>query len=167
MLPILPQLKYMDTKGKSTRLDGGLWCIGLILINSNVSSEANANIDLKLENPQMKTKSILAISLALLVVCGVVSPLYAKGYAQDTSQPMPELFKAIQKDDLDRARAAIESGGDVNGVYDRDTMLSWSLRNKNMEIAKLLLQSPRLDVNKRGVTYDDFGEWEHTPLILA
>jgi len=80
---------------------------------------------------------------------------------------MPELFKAIDKGDLARARAAIDSGGDVNGVYDRDTMLCWALRNKNQEITKLLLQSPRLDVNKRGVSYDDFGEWERTPLILA
>jgi len=80
---------------------------------------------------------------------------------------MPELFKAIDKGDLARARAAIDSGGDVNGVYDRDTMLCWALRNKNPEVTKLLLQSPRLDVNKRGVLYDSFGEWERTPLILA
>lgn len=80
---------------------------------------------------------------------------------------MPELFKAIDKGDLARARAAIESGGDVNGVYDRETMLCWALRNKNHEIVLLLLQSPRLDVNKRSVTYDSFGEWERTPLILA
>ncbi len=80
---------------------------------------------------------------------------------------MPELFKAIDKGDLARARAAIESGGDVNGVYDRETMLCWALRNKNHEIVRLLLQSPRLDMNKRSVTYDSFGEWERTPLILA
>lgn len=108
----------------------------------------------------------LMLSLALLLACGAFAPLYA-AFARDTSQPMPELFKAIDKGDLARARAAIEGGADVNAVYDRETMFCWALRNKNQEITQLLLQSPRLDVNKRSVSYDDFGEWERTPLILA
>jgi len=108
----------------------------------------------------------LALSFVLVLACGAHSPLHA-AFVRDSSQPMPELFKAIDKGDLARTRAAIESGADVNGVYDRDTMLCWALRNKNQEITKLLLQSPRLDVNKRGVSYDAFGEWERTPLILA
>ena len=107
-----------------------------------------------------------AVALALLLTCGALSPLQA-AFIRDSSKPQSELFKAIDKGNLDRARAAIESGGDVNAVYDRDTMLCWALRNKNPEVTKLLLQSPRLDVNKRGVTYDSFGEWERTPLILA
>jgi len=114
----------------------------------------------------VKRFSILAISFALLLACGAFSSLYA-AWARDTSKPMPELFKAIDKGDLARARAAMDSGADVNGVYDRDTMLCWALRNKNPEITKLLLQSPRLDANKRSVDYDAFGEWERTPLILA
>jgi len=125
-----------------------------------------AHIDSNPENRHVKTLRALGISFALLLVCGTFSPLYA-AWARDTSQPMPELFKAIDRGDLARARAAIESGGDVNAVYDRDTMLCWALRNKNQEITRLLLQSARLDVNKRGVTYDSFGEWERTPLILA
>lgn len=114
----------------------------------------------------MKRLRILALSLAVLLTCGAFSSLYA-AWARDTSKPMPELFKAIDKGDLSGARAAIDSGADVNAVYDRDTMLCWAMRNKNPEITKLLLQSPRLDVNKRGVIYDSFGEWERTPLILA
>ncbi|MDO9630959.1 MAG: ankyrin repeat domain-containing protein, partial [Humidesulfovibrio sp.] len=125
-----------------------------------------ANVDTTPMNRHLKAMRALWIALALLLACGTFSPLYA-AWARDTSQPMPELFKAIDKGDLDRARAAIDGGGDVNGVYDRDTMLCWALRNKNQEITKLLLQSPRLDVNKRGVLYDSFGEWERTPLILA
>jgi len=125
-----------------------------------------ANSGLGFEHRQVKTLSVLAISLALLLLCGAFSPLQA-AFVRDSSKPQSELFKAIDKGDLDRARAAIESGGDVNGVYDRDTMLCWALRNKNPEVTKLLLQSPRLDVNKRGVTYDSFGEWERSPLILA
>jgi len=126
----------------------------------------NANVDSTAMNRHLKAMRALGIALTLLLACGAFSPLYA-AWARDTSQPMPELFKAIDKGDLDRARAAIDGGGDVNGVYDRDTMLCWALRNKNQEITKLLLQSPRLDVNKRGVLYDSFGEWERTPLILA
>ena len=114
----------------------------------------------------MKVCKIIGMSFALLLLCGIFTPLYA-AWARDTSKPMPELYKAIDKGDLDRARAAIEGGADVNAVYDRDTLLCWAIRNKNQEITKLLLQSPRLDVNKRSVTYDDFGEWERTPLILA
>lgn len=41
------------------------------------------------------------------------------------------------------------------------------MRNDNQEITKLILGSPRLEVDKRGVWYDSFGEWERTPLILA
>jgi uncharacterized protein len=124
------------------------------------------NIDLNPGHHRVKRICILGIFFALLIACGTSSTLHA-AWARDASQPMPELFKAIDKGDLGRARAAMDSGGDVNGVYDRDTMLCWALRNRNQEITKLLLQSPRLDVNKRGVTYDDFGEWERTPLILA
>jgi len=114
----------------------------------------------------MAKMKVFAIFFALFLLCGAFSPLHA-AFIGDASQPMPELFKAIDKGDLNRARAAIDSGGDVNGVYDRDTMLCWALRNKNQEITKLLLQSPGLNVNKRGVSYDAFGEWERTPLILA
>lgn len=125
-----------------------------------------SNVDSTPKNPHAKPWRALGIALALLLACGAFSPLYAD-WARDTSRPMPELFKAIYKDDPARVRAAMESGGDVNAVYDRDTMLCWALRNKNPEIAMLLLQSPRLDPNKRGVGYDAFGEWERTPLILA
>ncbi|MBU1229760.1 MAG: ankyrin repeat domain-containing protein [Proteobacteria bacterium] len=104
--------------------------------------------------------------MVLFLLCGALSPVQA-AFVRDPSKPQSELFKAIDKGDLDKARAAINNGDDVNAVYDRDTMLCWALRNKNPEITKLLLQSPRLDVNKRGVLYDSFGEWERTPLILA
>ncbi|MBU1042041.1 MAG: ankyrin repeat domain-containing protein [Proteobacteria bacterium] len=107
----------------------------------------------------------LGIALALLLTCGAFSPLSA--WPWGSSQPKPELYAAIDRGDLARAQAAIAGGADVNAVHDRDTMLCWALRNKNQEITKLLLQTPRLDVNKRGVSYDSFGEWERTPLILA
>lgn len=69
--------------------------------------------------------------------------------------------------DVPRAAAAIRRGDDVNAVHDRDTLLLWAIRMEQGEIAKLLLQSPRADVNKRGVDYNDMGEQERTPLILA
>lgn len=114
----------------------------------------------------MKLLRTLGITFALLLAYGALSPLHAD-FARDTSQPSPELFQAIYSNDIDRARYAIASGADINAVYDRDTMLCWALRNETTEIARLLLQSPRVDVNKRGVGYDGFGEWERTPLILA
>lgn len=114
----------------------------------------------------VKSNQVLGLVVALFLALGTCSPLFA-AWVRDTSKPMPELFKAIDKGDVARARAAIESGADVNAVYDRDTMLCWAMRNDNPDIARLLLQSPRLDVNQRGVLYDAFGEWERTPLIFA
>lgn len=104
--------------------------------------------------------------MVLFFVFGVLSPVQA-AWARDAGKPKPELLQAINQGDLARVRTALDSGGDVNAVHDRDTMLCWAIRNGDPEITKLLLQSPRLDVNKRGVRYDDFGEWERTPLILA
>lgn len=72
----------------------------------------------------------------------------------------------MYRGDLAKAKAALAGGADVNAVYDRDTMLCWALRNEP-EMAKLILQSPGVDVNKRSVGYDAYGEWERTPLILA
>ncbi|MBU0970723.1 MAG: ankyrin repeat domain-containing protein [Proteobacteria bacterium] len=117
-----------------------------------------------LENHPVNKISTLGIYLALILIFGAFAPQYA-AFAQETSQP--ELFTAIYRGDLARARAAIESGSDVNGIYDRDTMLCWAMRNDNQEITKLILGSPRLEVDKRGVWYDSFGDWERTPLILA
>lgn len=113
----------------------------------------------------MKILRVLGISLALLLVCGAFSPLYAD-WARDGSQPKPPLYEAISSGDVAKAKAALAGGADVNAVYDRDTLLCWALRNEP-EIAKLILQSPKVDVNKRSVGYDAFGEWERTPLILA
>lgn len=121
-------------------------------------------IALNLENHQVNKICTLGIFLVLILISGAFAPQYA-AFARDTSQP--ELFTAIYRGDLARARAAIESGSDVNGIYDRDTMLCWAMRNDNQEITKLILGSPRLEVDKRGVWYDSFGEWERTPLILA
>jgi len=108
----------------------------------------------------------LVVVVVLFLAFGALSPLQAAGIG-DTGKSKPELLQAIDQGDLARVRAALDSGGDVNAVHDRDTMLCWAIRNGDREITKLLLQSPRLDVNKRGVRYDDFGEWERPPLILA
>jgi ankyrin repeat protein len=87
--------------------------------------------------------------------------------AGDRPDFKPELYQAIVKDDVSRAAAAINAGEDANAIYDRDTLLCWAIRNKRTEIAKLIIQSPKVDVNRRGVYYDDMDEWERTALILA
>ncbi len=110
----------------------------------------------------MKRSQWFQSVVVLLLMCCTSLTLHAKG-----DEPKPDLYRAIARDDIARARAAIASGADVNAIYDRDTMLLWAVREKREDIAKLLLQSPRLDVNKRGVKYDAFGEWERTPLILS
>ncbi len=102
-------------------------------------------------------------ALVLILLIAATTPLPA-AFARETR---PELYTAIFRDDLARARAAIAGGDDVNGVYDRDTMLCWALRGMNRDIIELILRTPGVDVNKRGVSYDSFGEWERTPLILA
>jgi ankyrin repeat protein len=114
----------------------------------------------------MQSKKLFAVVVLVCLVIGASSPLYA--WPWDSAPPKPELMAAISKGDLARVRAAVDAGADVNAVYDRDTMLCWAIREKNTEVAKLLLQSPRLDVNKRGILYDSFGSiWERTPLIQA
>jgi len=115
----------------------------------------------------VKILSVLLIFFALTLACGALSPLHA-AFVRDTSKPMPELMKAIDKSDEAKARTVIDAGADVNAVYDRDTLLCWAIRFENKEIAKLIIQSPRVDVNKRGTYYDAFDNtWERTPLIQA
>ncbi len=80
---------------------------------------------------------------------------------------MPPLRYAIYRGDTVKVQQALKNGADVNAIDDRDTMLCWALRGDNPEVTKLLLQSPRVDVNKRGTFYDDMGEWTRPPLILA
>jgi len=100
--------------------------------------------------------------MTLFVLCAA-APLFS----QSKKDPWPPLYEAIYRDDVAKARDAIERGADVNAIYDRDSMLCWALRSKSPDITKLILQSSGVDVNKRSVGYDAWGEWERTPLILA
>lgn len=102
-------------------------------------------------------------SVFIVLACSLVMPLYA----QAKEESRPAIYQAIEKNDSAKAKAAIDSGDDVNAVYDRDTLLCWSIRRNRPEISKLIIQSPKVDVNKRGVLYDDFSDWERTPLIQA
>jgi len=100
--------------------------------------------------------------MTLFVLCAT-APLFA----QSKKDSRPPLYEAIYRNDLAKTREAIARGADVNAVYDRDSMLCWALRSENPDITKLMLQSPGVDVNKRSASYDAWGEWERTPLILA
>lgn len=119
-----------------------------------------------MEKSHVKDNRRMGMFFALILMVGMLFPMQTLA-AQDADRRQPELYQAINKTDPARVRAAINNGADVNAVYDRDTMLCWALRSNDPEIIRQILQSANVDVNKRGVKYDGFGEWERTPLILA
>jgi ankyrin repeat protein len=107
----------------------------------------------------------LFYALVILILAGsMFAPLYAQA-----DQPQPVLYQAIDKNDIAKAKAAIDMGDDVNAIYDQDTLLCWALRKECSEIAKLIMQSPKVAIDKRGVYIDHTNDdvWERTPLILA
>ncbi len=105
----------------------------------------------------MVRRAALALSVAVV-------PFFAPVQAADTRPP---LVVAIDHSDPDMLRQALQNGGNINGLYGRETMLTYALHKKRWDIAKLILQTPGVDVNKRGTYEDDFGFWTRTPLILA
>lgn len=111
----------------------------------------------------MKKKSLFLIPMMLFFALYTSVPLLARG----NKVSLPPLYEAIFYNDFAKAKEAIDHGADVNAIHDRDSMLCWALRNETSDITKLLLHSPKIDVNKRSKSYDAFGEWERTPLILA
>ena len=111
----------------------------------------------------MRTYRFFQTAVILLLACSAFMPFYA----QATEEIKPALYLAIEKNDIARAQAAIAGGADVNAIYDQDTMLLWAIRKETPEIAKLIIQSPKIKLESRGVSYDDFGDWERTALILA
>jgi ankyrin repeat protein len=102
-------------------------------------------------------------ALALLAMLAVV-PFFAPAQAAETRPP---LVVAIDHSDPAMFRQALQSGGDVNAVYERETMLTYAIRTKRWDMAKLILQTPGVDVNKRGTNANDMVWWTRTPLILA
>ncbi len=109
----------------------------------------------------MKKLNFLLRTVFILLAYSLFMPLYAQAN-------QPALIQAIKRDDLAKARAAIDSGADLNAVYETDIPLCMAIASKRLEIAKLIIQSPRVQVNKRGVRVDGFGNtWERTALHIA
>jgi uncharacterized protein len=98
----------------------------------------------------------LAVSGACFTVCGTAA-----------AETRPPLYDPIQMEEVAKVRAALQNGSDVNATYNGETLLLRAIRTKNIEIIKLLLAAPGIDVNKRGTYTDDMGSWTRTPLILA
>ena len=113
----------------------------------------------------MKISRFFQVTLLLLLACSPLMPLCA--HAEDG--PRPVIFQAIINDRADRVKAAIDSGADVNAIWKQDTPLCYALAyGKRWEVAKAIIQAPRVDVNKRGVHEDGFGNtYERTPLHIA
>lgn len=105
------------------------------------------------------------ISVIFLFACGVFMPLDA--HAEDG--PRPAIFTAIVRNSTEKVQAAIASGADMNAVWKKETPLCYALSyGKRWEVAKVLIQSPRVNIDKRGTKVDGFGnEWERTPLLIA
>jgi ankyrin repeat protein len=99
-----------------------------------------------------------------LVLSVAFVPLFVPAPAADTRPP---LVVAIDHSDPAMLRQALQNGGDLNALYDGDTLLNYALRTKRWDMAKAMLQMPGIDVNKRGTYHDDFTSWTRTPLILA
>jgi ankyrin repeat protein len=108
-------------------------------------------------------KNIVRTAAIALSVVLAVAPFFASAKAESE----PPLYQAIHRKDPALVQQALQNGANVNAVWDRDTMLLWAVRNKNSEVTKLILAAPGVNVNTRGTSYDDFGEWTRTPLILA
>lgn len=104
-------------------------------------------------------------SVILLLVCSIVMPLCAQ--AEDG--PRPAIFQAIINDSIEKVNAAIDSGADMNATWKKETPLCFALSYGNRwEVAKAIIQAPRVNIDKRGTKVDGFGnEWERTPLLIA
>ncbi len=104
-------------------------------------------------------KSLILIAMVLIISSTGLN-------SQSNIDFKPLLYQAIEDNNLITAILAI-STGDVNEVYDRDTMLCWAIRKQRTDIIISMLESPKINVNKMGFWYDDQDEWERPPLIIA
>ena len=104
-----------------------------------------------------------SLMMGLLVACAWTAPAQAR-----TGNPPQDLAKAIENQRLAEAEDAIAAGGDVNAMIGQDTVLCKAIADNQENIAKAILQSPKVNVNKRGLYVDGFNNtWERTPLIMA
>jgi uncharacterized protein len=113
----------------------------------------------------MRISRFFQTALLLLLAYSVFMPLSAPS-AQESR---PAIYQAIINDSVAKVQAAIAGGADVNAVWEQDTPLCFALAyGGRWEVAKAILQSPRVDVNKRGTHEDGLGNtWERTPLLIA
>ena len=76
--------------------------------------------------------------------------------------------KSVDFSAFTAADAASVADEKVNAMCGQDTLLCKAIADNHEAIAKAILQSPKVDVNKRGLYVDGFNNtWERTPLILA
>jgi ankyrin repeat protein len=113
----------------------------------------------------MRISGYFQTALLLLLACSVVMPLSA----QAAQESRPAIYQAIINDSVAKVQAAIDSGADVNAVWEQDTPLCFALAyGDRWEVAKAIIQAPRVDVNKRGIYEDGFANTrERTPLLIA
>lgn len=104
-------------------------------------------------------------TVILLLACSAFIPLYA----QTGQASRPAIYQAIINDSTDKVKALIDSGADVNAVWKKETPLCFALSYGNRwDVAKVIIQSSRVEIDKRGTKVDGFGnEWERTPLLIA
>jgi len=138
---------------------------GTLLDVPMFGTKKKIKINRNLEEKQVKMYRYFQTLFILLLAGSAFMPFYA--HAEEG--PRPAIFKAIVNDSIDKVKAAIDSGADINVVWKKETPLCFALSyGKRWEVAKVIIQSPRVDIDKRGTKVDGFGnEWERTPLLIA
>ena len=106
--------------------------------------------------------------LSAIIFCAILCfalPLSAEQYSVE------KVFEAVENNDIDTVRNALDSGFDVNSTRNDNTLLGYALirdleKSPKREIIKLILQYPKLQINKTH-TYVVQIYQEDTPLMTA
>jgi len=109
--------------------------------------------------------SRLAAIILFAVLC-ITSTLSANQFS------IEQVFEAVEGNDIDTVRSALNSGFDVNATKDDSTLLGWALfrdleQHPKRDIIRLIVQSPKIQINKTSTFHIKQNDVEETPLITA
>jgi ankyrin repeat protein len=100
-----------------------------------------------------------------IIVIFCVTLLSIAAFAQ-TAGAQPQTFLAVEKGDVNQFKALIDSGANVNEVYEGVSLLNAACSGGNNDIVKILLDAPKINVKTITITQPDMDKsWATTPLI--